>query len=181
MSTALRPIITDAGLQAVFAASNAGVAAEITHVAVGTGRYAPDAARTTLQSEAQRVAVAGGQRTGPKTIAIGALVEGEVEYWVNEVGFFLADGTLFAVWSNPERSLAFKSASVPLSLTFDLALLALPDNAVSWNASTPNLNLSVATEFAALATADLTMMNQLLALQQQLQALDKRVKALETP
>lgn len=179
--SAIIPTITDAGLQAVFTASSTGVQAEIDQIGLGVGRYTPNASLTTLQSEQQRVTVAGGERTGPKTIALGAIVQGITEYWINEVGFYLTDGTLFAVWSDPERSLAFKSADTDLILSFDLALLALPADSVSVVSSAPEIHLSVVAEFSALAVADLSAMNSLLKLQQRINALEKRVKTLEIP
>ena len=177
--SAIIPVITDAGLQAVFNTSSTGLQAEIDRIGLGVGRYTPLTHLTALQSEQQRVPVAGGERTGPKTIALGAIVQGDSEYWVNEVGFYLTDGTLFAVWSDPDRSLAFKSADTDLILSFDLALFALPADSVSVVSSAPEINLSVVAEFAALAVADLSAMNTHLKLQQRIAALEKRVKTLE--
>lgn len=101
MSQALVPLITDAGLAASFNASNTGISATITHVGVGSGSYTPTTDQTGLVSEKQRVPVADGEKSAPTQIHLSAIVEGSDQYWINEVGFFLEDGTLLAVWSDP--------------------------------------------------------------------------------
>lgn len=131
MSTTLTPIITDAGLQAVFAASNTGLQAEITHIAVGDRGYAPDKEATKLQSERVRIPVADATRVGETQIHLTGILDGDVQFWVREIGFILSDGTLLALWSNAEAPLAYKSEGVDLFLAFDLTLSALPAQSVT--------------------------------------------------
>lgn len=141
----LSPIITDAGLAAVFNATNNGLSARITHVALGDDAWTPDATATGLQSERQRVAVSNGSRIQPNQIHITAVENGDEEYWIRELGFILDDGTLLAVWSNATQPLAYKAAGVDVLLAFDLVLSALPDDSVTV-VGTGGVNLSPATE-----------------------------------
>lgn len=132
MSTTLMPVITQAGLQAVFNASNSGLQAEIIEIALGDQGWQPDNSATALRNERRRVQVAGGERIAPTQIHITAVEDGtELEYWVREVGFYLADGTLLAIWSHDTQALAYKATGVDLLLAFDMALAALPAESVT--------------------------------------------------
>ena len=145
MSTALTPVITQGGLQAVFNATNDGLQARITHIALGDAGWAPDASASALRSERRRVPVVGGERLTPTQIHITAVEDGnQMEYWVREVGFILDDGTLLAIWSHPERALAYKAANVDLLLAFDMVMTALPADSVVVD-GTGGVNLAPAT------------------------------------
>lgn len=102
MSEALIPLITNAGLAASFNASSTGIAANITHIAVGDASYVPNVNQAALVSEKQRVLIADGEKVEPTMIRLSAIIQGGDQYWINEVGFFLHDGTLLAVWSDPK-------------------------------------------------------------------------------
>jgi hypothetical protein len=102
MSETLLPVITDAGLQACFNATNDGLKCEITHIALGDATYTPTSDMTALVNERQRVPVSDGNQVSPQQICVSGLVDGEDEYWVKEVGFILDDGTLLAVWSDDQ-------------------------------------------------------------------------------
>ncbi len=164
----LTPVITDAGLAAAFSASNAGLAAEITHVALGAGAYAPNPARTGLAQERMRVPVAGGRRLSGAQIHVTALADGPQSFWIREVGFYLADGTLFAVWSDAKQPLAWKEANVQLLLAFDLALSAIPAGSITIAPGGQNLNLHLAGEMAELAAAQIETMTRQIQLEQRL-------------
>ena len=129
--TAIIPTLTQAGIQAVFNASKTGLQAEITHIALGDSGYMPTDSATALQSEKQRVAVSGGEAIGHDQIHLTATASGEAKYWIKEVGFYLADGTLLAVYSDPIKAIAHKSASLDILLSFDLKLSVLPANSVT--------------------------------------------------
>ena len=130
MSTII-PIITQAGLQAVFNASNTGLAAEISHIALGDSGYTPTDAITALQSEQQRVRISGGEMIADDQVHLTATATGAQEYWIKEVGFYLADGTLLAVYSDPDKAIAYKSKTLDILLSFDLKLSALPAESVT--------------------------------------------------
>ncbi len=141
MSDALIPVITDVGLAAVFAASNAGLQADITHIALGDHGRTPNKNETALVSERMRVPIADGTRIDPHQIHMTGVAEGDAEFWIKEIGFFLADGTLLAVWSS-QTPIAFKSAQVPLLLGFDLVLAALPEDSVNIICTEPDMSLA---------------------------------------
>jgi hypothetical protein len=128
--TALQPIITTAGLQTVLNASNDGLQAKLTHIALGDTGWQPDATATQLQQERQRIPISNGSRLQSSQLHITAVENGDQNYWVREIGLFLDDGTLLAIWSDPEQALAWKSSGVDLLLAFDLLLTALPADSV---------------------------------------------------
>lgn len=132
MSNTLIPVITQVGLQAVFNASNSGLQAEITEIALGDQGWQPDNAATGLRNERRRIQISNGERIAPTQIHITAVEDGtQLEYWVREVGFYLADGSLLAIWSHETQALAYKAAGVDLLLAFDMALAALPAESVT--------------------------------------------------
>ena len=99
--------ITKAGVAALFNSSNTGVAAEFSHVAIGDGvlagsirqGYQPTGDETQLAHEFARIGLGAGQKIGGNTLLFGAVFDGATSGWISEAGLFLADGTLFAVWS----------------------------------------------------------------------------------
>lgn len=141
----ISPTITLNGLAAVLAATNDGLAARITHIALGDTAWSPDNTAVALRNERQRIEVSGGTRIQPNQIHITAVENGNVEYWIRELGFILDDGTMLAVWSDPEQALAFKAAGVDVLLALDLVLSALPDESVTVD-GTGGVQLPPATE-----------------------------------
>jgi len=145
MSVSLTPIITTAGLQAVLSATNDGLQAKISHVALGDIGWSPTNSALSLKREKNRVAVSNGTRIQPTQIHVTAVENGSTEYWVREVGFILDDGTLFAIWSHLTQALAWKAAGVDLLLAFDMLLSALPADSVTID-GTGGVNLAPATQ-----------------------------------
>jgi phage-related tail fiber protein len=75
MTTYISPVITDAGIKAIFSATRKGLEGDISHIALGDGGgsgYTPNANANALRNERFRVAVGGGERTGP--CALGKLL-----------------------------------------------------------------------------------------------------------
>lgn len=70
--------------------------------------------QTTLQNERVQVPIDGGERAGPFEIIVEALLDEGPSFPINEVGFILGDGTLLAVWANPDILLAYKTTGVLL-------------------------------------------------------------------
>ncbi|WP_434361062.1 tail fiber protein [Parasalinivibrio latis] len=144
MSNTLTPVVTSAGLNAVFNAQSTGLDATIIEIALGDAAWTPDNTATTLQNEKRRITVSG-ERVSDSQIHLTGVEDGtDLEYWVREVGFYLADGTLLAIWINANQALAYKSAGVDLLLAFDLVLSALPANSVTVDGSA-GFNLPPAT------------------------------------
>jgi hypothetical protein len=144
MSTAFKPVITQAGITAVFNATHSGLQANIVEVALGDQGWTPEASATALKREKRRIPISNGNRLSDSQIHITAIEDGELAYWVREIGFYLDDGTLLAIWSHPSQPLAYKAAGVDLLLAFDLALSALPADSVKV-IGTGGVNLSPAT------------------------------------
>lgn len=165
MSTPLQPVITTAGLAAIWRADNKGIAAEITHIGLGTTGYAPNKTQTALRTRKGLYPISDGQKLSSTLLHLTAVADDELEYWVREVGFYLADGTLLAVWSDPSAALAYKSAAAQLLLAYDLSLSALPADSVTITSTGAGLNLSLAEPLAAQAKAMIA--EQLRNLQQQ--------------
>ena len=118
----LDPILTDAGLAALRKADATGIAAKITHVALGDVGATPIPSVQALQNERLRVACFSGGVTGNRQITLTANVAaGTPEFFVKEIGFFLEDGTLFAFWSHPEQALGYRSQTTPWFFKFVLS------------------------------------------------------------
>jgi len=169
-SSTLTPVITDAGLQAAFNANSTGLAAEITHIALGDAAYAPAANQLSLVHEVMRTPVADGSPVTPTQIHLTALASGALQFWAKEVGFYLADGTLFAVWSDPAQTLAYKAANVDLLLAFDLSIAAIPAGSITVQGTGQNLSLYYADELAHMAIAHLTTMHTQIQLESRLKS-----------
>jgi Phage tail-collar fibre protein len=141
------------------AASNTGLSCQISHIALGAGQggavpgYAPSAAQTTLFSEFLRAPVAGGDRIDATTILIQAAFDPVGPSWAHEIGVFLSDGTLLAVHSSTIGPLTYVQAGQQIVYALALGLAALPAGSVTWNASGPSVNVTMAEPFADLATA----------------------------
>lgn len=157
MSTPLLPTMLEVGLNAIWRTSNDGVSAQITHIALGDTGYAPNQGQAGLRSERVRYPVADGKRISSHQVHLTALADGNVEFWVREIGFFLADGTCLAVWSDPLKPLAYKAPGVDLLLAYDLTLSAVPADSVTVQSTGAGLSLAMAEEYAVLATAIIAM------------------------
>ncbi len=153
MSTALQPHITKAGLAAIWNATSTGLSAEISHIGLGSAGYTPSADQKTLRTQVVKYPISGGQKLSSTLIHLTAVADDSAAFWVREVGFFLSDGTLLAVWSHPTEALTYKSANTELLLAYDLSLEALPANSVTINSTSAGLNLTLAEPLAAQATA----------------------------
>jgi len=173
VSNALIPVITTRGLAAVFNAQNTGLAAEITHIALGDNGRTPSKNEVGLVSEKMRIPIADGARIDDHQIHLTGLADGDKEFWVREIGFILSDGTMLAVWSDT-NPLAYKSAEVPLLLAFDLVLAALPANSVNIIGTGANLSLAAwGEQLAAVATANVDNMARHVELLFRVQELEK--------
>ena len=149
--TAITPILTNAGVNALYNADNDGLQAVISHIAVGTGIYNPNATRTALQAETQRVAISQSEKIDDYTRKLEALLDGPQAYDIREVGVFLEDGTVLAVWSSLTQTAGFKNADTQSLVALQLGIAsALPN---SWTVSAPDATLSVAEHLVVMATA----------------------------
>lgn len=155
---ALMPVITNRGLAAAIDADELGIQARVSHIAFGdaggsSGRYSPSVAQNALVRERVRIPVGGGDVVGPTEISLQALLDTGPTFNINEVGFFLNDGTLLAIWADPETSLATKTAGVPLAVAYNLALAGIPPGSITLNISGPSVNLTIVGPLAQTAAS----------------------------
>ena len=153
--SALIPIITNAGINAIFNHDQNGFKAEISHVAIGDSYYTPNQSRTSLSNERLRVPIAAGQIIDDKTLHITALFDDSASFWVREIGFFLSDGTLLAVYSHPTQAIAYKNGNTNFKLAFDLLLTSLPPDSVTINEAIQDHSLSFVSEYVRMGTSQM--------------------------
>ena len=139
------PIITEHGMRILFNELVDHNEARITHIALGDSAWTPTATAISLQNERHRVPITGTRRVSDTQQHVTFIEQGEIEYWVREVGLLLDDGSLFAVWSDEVHPLAWKAAGIDLILAFDIVLTGLPTDNIVIEA-TNELNLAPATQ-----------------------------------
>lgn len=165
MSTALKPLITKAGLAAIWNATSTGLQAEIAYIGLGSQGYTPTVDQKTLRAQVVKYPIAGGEKLSSSLIHLTALADDDKAFWVREIGIYLADGTLFAVWSSPDTPLTYKAAGTEILMAYDLSLEALPADSVTIVSTAAGLNLTLAGPLVAMATALIS--SQLRDVQQQ--------------
>ena len=151
----LQPVITKAGLSAVWRKDKTGLAAQITHVVIGTEGYTPANTQTALRKQVAVYPISDGETLSSTLLHVTAVADGPQAIWVREIGYLLSDGTLFAVWSHPADVLAYKPAENKLLLAYDLSLTALPPGSVTITSTGAGLNLTLSEELAAMASASI--------------------------
>lgn len=149
---------TSKGLDEVLQAKNQGLKGEITHVGAGTGRYNPDGTEVALRDERQRVAIVDYEDLGDRQLRMAALFDGEAEYEIGEFGFYLASGTLLAVYSVAGKLLTYKASATRVLQRFTLDISPLPTDSVTVVVGNENFNVLMAEEFAQLAAASVDNM-----------------------
>lgn len=166
---------TSAGLDEVLAAKNQGLKGEITHIGAGTGRYNPDGTETALRNERQRVAIVDYEDLGSRQLRMAALFEGPDEYEIGEFGFYLASGTLLAVYSVAGKLLTYKAAAARVLQKFTLDISPLPADSVTVVVGSENLNILLAEELATLSAASIDNMARGLGVLFRVRALEEKV------
>ncbi len=151
---------TSKGLDEVLQAKNQGLKGEITHIGAGTGRYNPDGTELALRDERQRVAIVDYEDLGDRQLRMAALFDGEAEYEIGEFGFYLASGTLLAVYSVAGKLLTYKAAAARVLQKFTLDVSPLPADSVTVIAGSDDLNILMAGDIAVLATANIDNMTR---------------------
>lgn len=164
------PVMTDAGRSAIASADGQGLATKITHVVLGTGKYAvrdaggipTDVAleATALQNERLRLPVYAGGSPTPGALLIIAQVAAAAsaadEFNITEVGFLDAAGTLLVVWSDTSLSLGYRSQTGAWNLQLGWAWRDMPADAITVsvvNAPLSDQLVRLAQDRALLATA----------------------------
>lgn len=155
MSEPLVPVITRAGLNACVDAQGDGLQAHLQYIAVGRGlasiggggttyaSYVPSNTQTALKSQVIQVPLISGAKldnAGFRVLARVPKTSTPAEYPIREVGFYLSDGTLFAVWSDPAVGvLAAKTALADIDLAFELYLQQIPTGSLTLTVEQPDI------------------------------------------
>ncbi|MBM9486951.1 hypothetical protein JBE38_13550 [Pseudomonas sp. ICBG1301] len=167
---------TSKGLDEVLQAKNQGLKGEITHIGAGTGRYNPDGTEVALRDERQRVAIVDYEDLGDRQLRMAALFDGEAEYEIGEFGFYLASGTLLAVYSVAGKLLTYKAAAARVLQKFTLDISPLPADSVTIVVGGNSLNLLMAEELATVATANVNNMVRHLGVLFRVMALERKAQ-----
>lgn len=149
---------TSAGLGEVLQAKNQGLKGEITHIGAGTARYDPTGAETALRDERQRVLIVDYEDLGSRQLRMAGLFDGPDEYEIGEFGFYLASGTLLAIYSVAGKLLTYKAGAARVLQKFTLDISPLPADSVTVVIGSENLNVLLTEEIAQLATANVDNM-----------------------
>ncbi|CRM44627.1 hypothetical protein [Pseudomonas sp. 28 E 9] len=155
---------TSKGLDEVLQARNQGLKGEITHIGAGTGRYNPDGTEVVLRDERQRVAIVDYEDLGERQLRMAALFDGDDEYEIGEFGFYLASGTLLAVYSVAGKLLTYKAAAARVLQRFTLDISPLPADSVTVVVGTESLNILLTEELASLSAASIDSMSRDIAI-----------------
>lgn len=125
--------VTDAGRQAALDALNTGLTLRLTHIALGSGTYAPDGTETTLQDELERWPLSGGDvEPNSNTLRFFSSVVSATSFDAFEAGLFDENNVLFAVASRTNGiPLIPVHANIAFIGSYGLKLTNIPANAVS--------------------------------------------------
>jgi hypothetical protein len=131
----LQLIITDVGRQAIVDETNAGtLPVLLSEVALGTGKWSPDATATALQTELKRVATVGGQAVADDTIHVTITDASSDAYALGEFGLYTDSGILFAIYSDL-TGITDKAADALLLIANDVLLTSVPPGSVAVGAT----------------------------------------------
>lgn len=124
-------ILTNAGKAAIVAANNTGTnPVTINRVGVGSASWTPTAAATALNTEIKKITAIGGAAVANDTIHVTASDTSSDVYIVKEIGLFLTDGTLLAVYSQ-STAIITKGADTVALIAADLVITGLPAGSVT--------------------------------------------------
>ncbi len=128
---AIQFILTTAGKAAIVNANNTGTApVVIDRVGVGSASWTPTAAATALNTEIKKISAVGGGAVAADTIHVTAQDSSSDAYTVKEVGLFLTDGTLLAVYSQA-TAIITKGADTVALIATDLVITGVPAGSVT--------------------------------------------------
>ena len=128
----MKLIVTTAGRKALINASQTGTTPVVMNaIGIGTGKYTATAGQTALTAEFKRLDIIEGGATGDSAVHVAFQDEDSDAYTVYEMGVYLADGTLFAVYSQTEPIIQ-KTANAVAVLAVDIAFEDIDVSALSF-------------------------------------------------
>lgn len=117
-------IITNAGVAASIRAGDLGIEYKITHISIGTDGYVPEPAQIALSNEIQKKALTRADLVAPGQLHFETVWDGDEEFEGKELGYWLEDGTLFAVDSRDGEIITYKRKNTVVTEACELNLLA---------------------------------------------------------
>ena len=115
-------LITNAGIAASIHAGELGVSYKITHIAIGLEGYLPTLDQTQLRNEVAREALTRGSVPALGQLHFEAVFADKKEFEGKEIGYYLEDGTLFAVDSREGEILSLKRSNTIITEALELNL-----------------------------------------------------------
>lgn len=115
-------LITNAGIAASIHAGELGVSYKITHIAIGLEGYLPTLDQTQLKNEVAREALTRGSVPVLGQLHFEAVFADKKEFEGKEIGYYLEDGTLFAVDSRDGEILSLKRSNTIITEALELNL-----------------------------------------------------------
>lgn len=125
--------LTNAGINAAIDAEGPGLSITVSELAIGTGKYDPDATETALQAETHRYPLAGaGVNAASHTLQFTSVLEAASQTDAFEIGLFTDTGILFAVASTTGvNPLVVLYAGIAFVASFGLSLTGVPTGTVT--------------------------------------------------
>jgi len=124
-------ILTTAGKAAIVNAQNTGLnPVVIASVGIGSASWSPTASATALNTEIKKITTIAGTGIADNIIHVAAQDLTDDTYSVREIGLFLADNTLLAVYSQV-TPLVVKQPDATSLITVDLVVTGVAPNSIT--------------------------------------------------
>ena len=186
--SALTLQFTQVGLDALLVAKANGKKAQISHMAFGDASYSPSQTQTSLRSlkELQPIRDDNYQADENHQVTVVALFDKAItapEYAIREVGVFIqvdehagSDENLILLggYSEPNRTLGYRTPDVKILQSVTLSLAQLPSGSVEIKPGIDNFNVLLDNELADLTLVQIDTMHRQLKQELRLAALEKQ-------
>lgn len=117
-------LITDAGIAASIRAGELGISYKIAEISIGTEGYTPSKDQTVLRNEVQRKPITRGEVIGLSQLHFETVWDRKEAFEGKELGYWLDDGTLFAVDSRDGEVITYKQKDSIVTEACELNLAA---------------------------------------------------------
>lgn len=115
-------VVTKAGLAAAMDAKEQNIKIKLTHIGFGTEGYTPTPDQIELKAEFLKEAFQRSTITANQLHLEHSFKDADQAFEAKEIGYYLEDGTLFAVDSRDGEIISYKSKGTMLTEAFDLVL-----------------------------------------------------------
>jgi hypothetical protein len=153
-------IPTEIGMDRVF--SDDTLSIKISKIGIGCGRYTPTGSETELKDEKYRYDIASSSidsKNGQITLSVIITGHQFDELRISELGVYLDDGTLFALWSSPDIALFYLLPSSKILYNMVIPFKVDNNNRIIVNDQGLDLKLSYATELMKIAKSIIKINN----------------------